>query len=220
MGGCEKAHLLAPFMRACNQRSQNFTVFLDCRDHVLHFTFESCAVVRNAGRPRLGATSSWIGFCAASRGKGTCYKVAAHRALGRKRDVRKETRAGNFQVPLLFLAEGNTGTHFVDGARTLCPGSGRCSIPGHEPFTMSTSLRQTPLPHRRGPANLCGRSGFEGRHHVEVAVCGSGIWTLPVCALHQGLCDFALYPREVDVEASLKEVAAAGCDQVHFGVTG
>ena len=49
---------------------------------------------------------------------------------------------------------------------------------------------------------------------------GFGIWTLPVGAVHQNLCDFVLYPREVDVEASLKEVTAAGCAQVHFGVNG
>ena len=49
-------------------------------------------------------------------------------------------------------------------------------------------------------------------------MCGFGIWTLQVRAVHQSLCDFALYAWEVDVKASLQEVTAAGYAQVYFGV--
>src|SRR5208283_257255 len=64
------------------------------------------------------------------------------------------------------------------------------------------------------------RPGFDVRDNVDVAVCGFGIWTLLVRTVHQRLGDFAIYAREVDVEASLNEVTAAGCAQIHFGVNG
>jgi uncharacterized LabA/DUF88 family protein len=41
-----------------------------------------------------------------------------------------------------------------------------------------------------------------------------------VRGVHQGLGDFALQTRQADVEASLEEVSAASCAQVHFGVKG
>src|ERR1700691_5320446 len=48
-------------------------------------------------------------------------------------------------------------------------------------------------------------------HNIDVAVCGFRIWTLEVRAIHQSLCDFGRDAREVDVEASLQQIPAAGC---------
>jgi len=64
------------------------------------------------------------------------------------------------------------------------------------------------------------RPRFDVRDNVDVAVGGFGIWTFLVRGVHQRLGDFAIYTREVDVEASLNEVTAAGRAQIHFGVNG
>src|SRR5580693_3514347 len=65
------------------------------------------------------------------------------------------------------------------------------------------------------------RSGFDQvSHNADVASGGFSIRTSFMRAVHQGLGDFALQTRQADVEASLEEVSAASCAQVHFGVNG
>jgi hypothetical protein len=39
-----------------------------------------------------------------------------------------------------------------------------------------------------------------------------------VRGVHQGLGDLAFHAGQADIETSLKEVSAAGCAQVYFGV--
>src|SRR5258707_4946147 len=54
-----------------------------------------------------------------------------------------------------------------------------------------------------------GRREYQVGYNVDVAVCGFGIRTLLVCAVHKRLGNFALQPWQADVEASLQEVSRA-----------
>jgi hypothetical protein len=67
-----------------------------------------------------------------------------------------------------------------------------CSLPiGKQSFPQMRSRR------------ICGGVGFEGRHNVDVAVRGFGIWTLLVRPVHQCLGDFALDTGEVETSLNL-----------------
>src|SRR5579859_6754664 len=56
--------------------------------------------------------------------------------------------------------------------------------------------------------------------NVDVAPCRLRVRALEVRTLHNLLGDFAVYPRQADVEPSLNEVVAIVRAQVHFGIDG
>src|ERR1700686_1094285 len=99
-------------------------------------------------------------------------------------------------------------------------------------WLISSSIDLSPIGKQSSPQTLsrhlpgcekifgnCHRSGFDQvSHNADVVPCGFGIRTRLVRTVHQGLGDFALQTRRADVEASLEEVSAASCAQVHFGV--
>src|SRR5258707_14675277 len=76
---------------------------------------------------------------------------------------------------------------------------------------------------RRNPCKtVCYRSGLHHvERHLDVAPCSVGICTcLAVRRVHNGLRDFALQARQVNVKPCSEEVNVARMAQVYFGING
>ena len=67
------------------------------------------------------------------------------------------------------------------------------------------------LPAKTRAGKIRDRSGLDQvSHEVDVASCGSGIRTRLVRYVHQGLGDFLVQTRQVDVEANLEGIGTVG----------
>jgi hypothetical protein len=57
-------------------------------------------------------------------------------------------------------------------------------------------------------------------YDVDIAAYGFGVRTRLVRGVHERLGGVVFHARQADVQTSLKEVVAVGCDQIDFGVNG